>query len=248
MVILSAASALDQPIRDYLRATFSLAPGPRSMTDLSTTDLNAIPSPQGHPIGLLLPDLARSADLVAVADDDDEARRRLNSRARAGTARPVSAAELAAAKARAQEIGRAGEALYCSHLESELAASRIDGFLWTADQNATSPFDFQVSQADGSLTLVDVKSTTGPFSSLVHISIGELEVAAAAPDYRIARIFDLEAESGPQLAVSEPICGFAADVLLRLKALPPKVRASKLEVHPNALTWARPQMLQAEED
>ena len=248
MVLLSANSPVDKPILDYLRATFRLVPRVRSMTDMSTTDLAAAPAPAGHPLKLLLPDPARAADLIAAAEDDEEARRRLDTRARSGTARPVSAAELAAARARAQEVGRAGEALYSTHLERELAASRITGFVWTADQNATSPYDFKVRETSGSTTLVDVKSTTSGFDGNVHVSAAELETAATAPDYRIARVFDLEADAGPQVKLSHPIGSLASAVRGQLATLPAGVRVSKLEIHTSLFAWDGAAPLPSEDD
>ncbi len=248
MVLLSAKSPDDKPMLDYLKATFRLAPRIRPMADMSTTDLAAVAAPAGHPLKLLLPDPARTADLVAAAEDDEEARRRLDARARAGATRPVSAAELAAAKARAQEVGRAGEALFCAHLERELAASRIAGFIWTADQNATSPYDFEVRETGGGTTLIDVKSTTAGFDGNVHVSAAELETAAGSGDYRIARVYDLEAAAGPQVRLSDPIGSVAAAIRAHLAGLPAGVRASKLEMHTSKFGWGIAAPLLSEED
>ncbi|MDO8900525.1 MAG: hypothetical protein Q7V15_04140 [Phenylobacterium sp.] len=248
MVLLSATSPSDKPIADYLRSTFQLAPRVRSMTDMSTTDLAAVPVPAGHPLNLLLPDPARTADLIAAAEDDEVARRRLDTRARSGTARPVSAAELAAAKARAHEVGRAGEALFCAHLERELTAKNISGFIWTADQNATSPYDFEVTELSGGTTLIDVKSTTSSFDGSVHISGAELYTAASSSEYRIARVFDLEAAGGPKVRVSEPIELIALAVRDQLATLPTGVRASKFEMHTDLFTWSEPTPLPSDDD
>ena len=204
--------------------------------------------PVGHPIRLLLPDPTRTADLRAIADDDEEARTRLDDRARTGGARPVSAVELAAAKARAQEIGRAGEAVFCSHLERELAADHIEAFTWTADQNATSPYDFEVREKSGATVLIDVKSTTASFDGNVHISAAELELAATDCVYRIARVFDLEGAGGPLLRMSDPIGALAKSVRSQLEALPEGIRASKLEIHTRKFTWGAAQPLPSEED
>ena len=248
MMLLSSDSTVDRPIVEYLRATFNLTPRVRSMTDMSTIDLAAVPVPAGHPLKLLLPDPARAADLIAVAEDDDEARRRLDSRARSGGTRPVSAAELAAAKARAHEVGRAGEALFCARLESELAAGRIGGFVWTADQNATSPYDFEVVELGGATTFIDVKSTTYGFDGNVHVSAAELEMAATAAAYRIARVYDLEAPAGPQVRLSEPIRSLALTVRGQLATLPSGVRASKLEMRTSLFTWGSAEPLPSEDD
>jgi len=248
MVLLSANSPADKPTLDYLRTTFRLAPRVRSMTDMSTTELEAVPAPVGHPLKLLLPDPARAADVIAAAEDDEEARRRLDARARSGRTRPVSAAELAAAKARAQEVGRAGEALYSAHLEREHAASRIASFIWTADQNATSPYDFEVRETTGDVTLIDVKSTTSGFDGNVHVSAAELETAATAADYRIARVFDLEAATGPQVKLSDPIGSIALVVRAQLATLPTGVRASKLEMHTSLFDWSGAAPLPSEDD
>lgn len=248
MVMLSGGSAVDGPILDYLRTTFGLAPRSRSMVALSTVELAAVPIPEGHPLKLLLPDPARTTDIIAAAEDDEEAQKRLNRKARSGATRPVSAAELAAAKIRAQEIGRAGEALFCKHLEQQRNSGAITDFEWTADENATSAWDFAVTQRDGRKTLIDVKSTSGGFDGQIHISAGELEVAESAEDYLIARVFDLEESSGPRLRMSEAITILAAEVRAQLAALPVGVRATKFEFRTDLLKWGEPMELSADDD
>ena len=89
MVVLSAGSAADGPTVDYLRTTFGLAPRSRSMVALSTAELSAVPSPAGHPLKLLSPDPARTADILAAAEDDEEAQKRLNRKARSGITRQL---------------------------------------------------------------------------------------------------------------------------------------------------------------
>lgn len=247
MVLLSASAPADQPLLEYLRGTFKLAPRVRPMADISMADLAAVPTPADHPLRLLLPDPARAADVLAAAEDDEGARRRLDIRARSGTTRPVSAAELAAAKQRAQEIGRAGEALFCAHLESERAAGHIAGFTWTADQNATSSFDFEIYETSGITTLVDVKSTAAGFDGTLHVSAAELERAASS-EYRLARVYDLEAPAGAMVRLSSPIGVVASAICAQLAELPSGVRASKLEIQTSKFTWEAALRLPLEED
>ena len=237
MVLLSAQSSLDSPSLAHLTVTRGLAARVRSMVEIGVTQLAAIPAPASHPLRLLLPDLERTEDLREIADDDDSARRRLDARARSGKARPVTASELAAAKVRVEEVGRAGEALFCGHLERELSAGRIGGFAWTADQNATSPYDFEVRSNDGASVLIDVKSTTAGFAGNVHVSAAELNTAAESADYRIARVYDLDDETGPKFRLSHPIQDLALGVTKALGALPDGVRASKLELHTRIFNW-----------
>ncbi len=237
MVLLSQLSLSDVPILAHLRTSLGLAPRARSMVEITVTELAAIPAPPDHPVRLLLPDLERAEDLREIAEDDDAARRRMDGRARSGRARPVSASELAVATARRGEIGRAGEVLFSAYLETELADGRIAGFEWTADQNATSAYDFEVRQTDGSITFIDVKTTTAGFAGNVHLSAAELDTAAGAADYRIARVFDLENEIGPKFRLSHPIKAAATEVTDALRALPTGVRASKLEMHTSLFKW-----------
>lgn len=248
MVILSATAPVDQAAWKYFQSVHGLTARTRSMVELTASDLAGAPISEGHPLRLLLPDPLRTADIVAAAEDDEEAGNRLAKRAASGLARPVSAAELAAARARAQEIGRAGEALFCAHLETELTEGRVTSFVWAADLNATSPYDFSIVLSDGSQMLIDVKTTGNHFQATIHLSAAELETAALHSNYRLARVFDISAEEGPKLRLSEPIGDIAKGIVQALTALPNGVRASKLEIKPDVFAWGEFQALSPEED
>lgn len=120
--------------------------------------------------------------------------------------------------------------------------------MWTADQNATSPYDFEVVELGGATTFIDVKSTTYGFDGNVHVSAAELEMAATAAAYRIARVYDLEAPAGPQVRLSEPIRSLALTVRGQLATLPSGVRASKLEMRTSLFTWGSAEPLPSEDD
>ena len=249
LVVLSAASLQDLPLLKAVRDGLRLKRGRGSMAALSLAQMEAFASAStaGHPLRLLLPDPSRVEDLVEAGSGDVQASRRLDSRTRAGTARPVSAAELEVARARAQEVGRTGEALIASYLDRKLKACQIIAFEWSSEKNAVSPYDFEVADADGP-HLWDVKSTTGKFEAAFHISAAELETATEVPDYRIARVFGVDTGTGARFKLSAPIRTLAATVRKALGDLPAGVVVGSVQINPNLRAWLAEEPLPAADD
>ncbi|MEO7027295.1 MAG: DUF3883 domain-containing protein [Caulobacteraceae bacterium] len=251
MVLFSTQSDADERIVGTLRADHRLAPGARSMTALSPDQLRALcrETATDHPLRLLLPDEERIADLIEAGAGNEDAVERLVGRIRDRRARPVSADELASARARATEIGRAGEVLFSKWLQSQEAGGKILAFEWSSDTNAVSPFDFSVRQFDGSTTLIDVKTTTGDFSGQFHISAAELALAADEVDYRIARIFHVEDLGGAYVRISSAIRSFAVRVRDAVNDLPDGVTVGSVQIDSRLLTWCEVEPLPlADED
>lgn len=246
MVVLSGSSPQDAPLATTIRDTLELKPGPGSMVALKPAQLAAFAAaaPTGHPLHLLLPDAARDMDLTEAAAGNQEAAERLNRRARTGATRPVSAAELEAARVRAQEVGRAGEVLVNRHLEQSLSAGEISGFEWVSESNAVSPFDFTV-EASGGIQHWDAKSTTGKFADPFHVSVAELQAATEFADYRIARVYGIDTPAGARMSLSGPFRMLADEVRAALAGLPVGVRVSSVQIDPARLSWATEEELPA---
>lgn len=125
--------------------------------------------------------------------------------------------ELQRARRVAEEVGRAGEELVCQLLISQKANGAIRGFVWTADQNAVAPYDFIITQLDGSEVAIDVKSTSGEFERSVHISGAELIEMSGGRRYDIYRVFGVSETSGT-MRITENVGAFAAMILNGINA------------------------------
>jgi hypothetical protein len=159
--------------------------------------------------------------------------RRLNSR-RSG--RSLSKGELATAIRRVEEIGEIGEEFIHSHLEELKAGAKIGEYLWVSQTNAVSPFDFWFEEGNVR-TLLDVKSTTGKFERIIHISIPELEqMRDAAGRYLLYRVYEIN-EATAKLRVSGDMRDFAAGILDLLSGLPDGVGSDGISVNPKILKF-----------
>ncbi|GAN77311.1 protein NO VEIN domain-containing protein [Acidisphaera rubrifaciens] len=151
--------------------------------------------------------------------------------------RLISAQDLAAAKARAGAIGMDGEGLIDTLLAAQTIAGKLANYRWVASENAIAPYDFETLTPSGEKILIDVKTTSGPFENVIHLSIAEIIQAADTIPYRIYRVFDLN-DNGGWLRISDTINLLAR----RLKALhenhmPPGVRVDGFSIATSAMTW-----------
>lgn len=250
MVILSAASSDDLPVLEAIRDALALKKRQRAMAPMDLAQLIGFSAkgPAGHPLRLLLPDPERDRDLAEAGGGDIEAADRLVKRVRSGSVRPISAAELEAALARAQEVGRAGEILISAHLDRRSKSGDLAAFEWASEKNAVSPFDFLVDEKAGQQAW-DVKSTTGKFLSPFHISAGELRAAAESVDYRIARVFDVDTDEGAKFKLSDPIRDVAENILSALDKLPLGIAVGSVQVDPKLIIgWSHEIDLPAADD
>ncbi len=112
----------------------------------------------------------------------------------------------------------------------------ITEYEWTSQISAIAPFDFRLKKA-ATESLIDVKTTSGPFERELHISIPELRVMKQDPrEYRIYRVFGVSID-GAKARISEPLRDFAHDVLRGLEELPPGVYADSVSVDPTRLVF-----------
>lgn len=85
--------------------------------------------------------------------------------------------QLAKRNAETQRIGLEGEKLFDSWLRSKpmINGKSIVSHEWTANDNATSPYDFSVTLEDDSVLLIELKTTKSDFGSEFYISASELQ-------------------------------------------------------------------------
>lgn len=197
-------------------------------------------APEDHPARLLVWDSADAADLEDAAAGDPQATRRLSRRR-------VSREELAAARARAGDTGYAGEALIARWLRDRHDAGEIQDWNWIADQNAVNPFDFTLMLVDGTTVWVEAKTTTLTTARPFHISIAEIEAAAASERYDLYRVSGLD-EAGGNLRIAGDVGDWARALLASLDGLPEGVRAQTLLVDEAQFEWSAPVALQFDGD
>lgn len=149
----------------------------------------------------------------------------------------ISAQDLAAAKARAGAIGMDGEGLIDTLLAAQMMAGKLAHYRWVASENAISPYDFETFTPSGERTLIDVKTTSGPFDNMIHISISEIIQAADTVPYHIYRVFELN-ENGGWLRVSDAINSLARHLkALHENHMPQGIRVDGFSIATSALTW-----------
>jgi hypothetical protein len=251
MIILSQADPIQRTLRDTIVNDLGLTPRSRSMVQIDEADLArfAADAPPGDPISLLLPDPSRDQDLELTVLGDAGAADRLQHKTASTRSRSVTADELASARQRASDIGRAGEVIVNEMLAAEREAGAIADYTWDADMDALAPYDFTIITTDGLAERIDVKSTTGPFEGYFHISDAELRKASLGDAvYRIYRVYGLDTDSGPKLKRSSGIVGVATDVLASLSGLPAGVRVASVQLSSNLLEWGCEESLRTLEE
>lgn len=242
MVLLSQNSGADAAV---LAALGNIG-GPRSMFSLSQADLAVLAAAAApdHPVYELV-DPGADGVLEEAVLGSAAAVRQL----RRHTIRRQSAEELAAARLRAQAVGRDGEVLVDAFLKRLVAEERIAGFVWESEVNAINPWDMTLTRLDGSPRRVEVKTTSGPHDRGIHVSQAELDAAVEvnAPTTQIWRISDINAEGGVLRrsknfkAVARTICdlwaGFGAGLAV-----------DSWTVDPARLEWGDPIQLRFDDD
>ncbi|MEL7966915.1 DUF3883 domain-containing protein [Vreelandella neptunia] len=125
--------------------------------------------------------------------------------------RGVSHEEFRKAKKAAEGIGRLGEYLLDQYLADQVGKS-ISGYKWEANENAIASYDFEI-MANGYSLFVDAKSTAGPHTNPIHISLGELrEMAWSKAEYRIYRLYEVM-EGYAKVMISAPMATLANSII-----------------------------------
>lgn len=196
--------------------------------------------PELHPVKRF----ALDTELIAAVEGDAEAILQVYRH----TGRQMSSEELNLSKQRADDIGRQGEDLIFRYLDGLRTQGLIHDFEWVSSENAIAPYDFQITEKDGTKRKLDVKSTMSDFSTRLHISRAELITMAESTDsYDLYRVYDLGDESG-KLRIACDMKAFAKEILDKLQTLPTGVKIDSISCQPEQLEFYDPIDLYAENE
>jgi len=240
LVILSQSNADDAPIHAALEPRLSR----HSMISFSAGELATIASdlgiPEAHPVFIA----ATVPELEAALEDAAQGglegvRKLLKSKGK----RKITGSDLAKAKEKADRVGREGEGLVNGYLMSLLDEGILSGVVWTSNDNAIAPYDFEITKKVDGKTLIDVKSTEGPFLNSLHISMAEIIEASECEDYRIYRVSDLN-EDGGTLTISRNIVPLAKKIKkIHEDNFPNGIRVDSFSLSPSVIDWDTPIVL-----
>lgn len=245
LIVVSKSNPADATLHAALMTLF----GNRSMIAATPVQIAAAATgadvPETHPIYIAAADPEMDAALEDAAQGGIEGTGKLLQNK---SSRKISGTDLAKTKAKAEFIGLDGEGLINSYLAARIAAGDVVSYTWASDANAIAPFDFETLTAAGQRTLIDVKSTTGPFDNVIHLSIAEIIEASGEVPYRVYRVFELN-EDGGKLRISDDIRPLAQ----KLKAIheahmPDGIRVDGLSVDVSVLTWSAEEYVERPEE
>ena len=236
LILVSQAASGDVALIAALMPLF----GNRSMIEATPAQIAAAAVtaavPKTHPIRVAASDPDTEAALEDAAQGGLAGTRKLLSNR---NGRPVSGPDFAKAKARAERIGQEGEGLVNGYLAAQTASGAIASSIWASAANAVAPFDFETASPNDGRTLIDAKSTTGPFENVIHLSLAEIVEAAGEIPYRIYRVFEL-GDDGGKLRISGDIGPLARTLKALHEAhMPNGVRVDGFSVATAALTWGK---------
>ncbi|MEQ6916285.1 hypothetical protein [Halomonas aquatica] len=238
MIMVSQGSEEDMVLHKELESRFKT----KSMVQLQISDLENIVNSAGSD----LPESHAVRDFLDAFDLEDAA---LGGQAGVGNlrkrrkARGVSEEELRKAIQAAEAIGRLGEEVLNLHLESLKSQGEVTKYTWISQENAIAPHDFECTMPGEASHLIDAKSTAGPFTNPVHISLGELlEMAYSDKAYLLYRLYEVK-EGFARLRVSAPMKEFSNTIIKSLETLPDGVRSDSVSVDPAMLEFGEEQTI-----
>jgi hypothetical protein len=225
VLLLAAAEPMDAATHAAFLARF---PNDR-MTVMGEADIEEVLAAAGTPADHPLREWLDDDLLEEVALGSEEATKQVLARRRG---RGLSAAELRKAKLAAEAIGAKGEELLDEWLTSG-ADPEVASHEWVASVNAIAPFDFKVVTTAGALRHLDAKSTSGPFDTPLHLSMGEMQHAVSSgTPYDLYRLYGVR-EKRAALRIARDVASQFVPLLDTLSKLPPGVRADSLSIRPS---------------
>lgn len=243
MVLVAAGGAEDAAVHAALDSFL----GKRRMAEMGVDALRAVvdQSPPDHPIRELL-DAELDVALEEASLGSAEGARRLSKRP---SSRRMSGEALAAARARAESIGRDGEIIIDAWLRKKVSEGALKSAVWIAETNAVNAWDFEIEENDGTKVRVEVKSTSGPFERTIHISQAEVEAAAASSTrtdlYRVYAVSD----DGAWLQVATNLAPVAGEILKAIGALGDGIVPDGYSIRPISIcAWSEAIRLSIEAD
>jgi hypothetical protein len=143
----------------------------------------------------------------------------------------VSHEDMIEGQAQAQKIGIKGEFIVDAYFKSLQQNDESFSFEWISKKDSTSPYDFWIYQ-NGEKILIDVKSTSGAFDNIIHISLSELrQMVAGKNRYDIYRVFDIsEVNKSAKLRIAKDIKSFAKAILKIFDQLPGGILVDSISV------------------
>ncbi len=153
------------------------------------------------------------------------------------TGRRITRSELERARQRADDVGLAGEELMDAYFESRHSSKDVESHVWVADENAIAAFDFTVKLHGQPNSKVEVKSTSGKFTQILHLSVSQLiEIRDSADPYHIYRVYELD-DRYAKLRIATDVRAFAEQVLDRFSQLPQGVTVDSISIRPETLPF-----------
>lgn len=224
-VLVAATHPDDKVLYSALDAFFPTG----SMRQLSDSDVAQIVAAGAPPVGHPFLDWLDKDLSEQVGCGEFDAIERINGK-RSG--RGMSRAELEKAKISAEEAGRLGEELLDYHFTASPHAE-MQSYEWVADVNAIAPYDFLLNHIDGTDRHVDAKSTAGPFTNPIYLSLSEIHHAAGSGvPYHLFRLYNVN-DAGATFRIARNIASRLVPVIDALKSLPVGVKATSLSFDPN---------------
>ena len=139
----------------------------------------------------------------------------------------------------AKESGRLGEKYVNQYLEQCKSNGDILQFKWVSQNRPGAPCDFVIQEADGAVSLVDVKSTNWDFDSIIHISYGELCKMRENEQYNIYRVHFIKDKEARRINISATMKDFAASVLSWFESASLEIVPDSISLRPSILDWKR---------
>ncbi len=235
LILVSQSDASDSAIIGKLTRLFDK----KTMVEATAEQLALVvtesAAPANHPIRLAAFDPVFQAELEdAVSGGLAGTNKILHHKSRVSK---ITASEVATIMADLQLTGQDGEAILNGWFQERVAAGQLHSAKWTSADNAFAPYDFLVKDNPNSDHKIDAKTTKGPFTNTIHISMAELTDAAGEVPYRINRLYEIN-EDGAKMTSSHNINEFARNLVKTLKDhMPPGVVADSFSVSVDALTW-----------
>ena len=225
VLLLSAGNAEDAKLHAVLDEAFSQAMAVVSEEQIERVIQTAGPAAD-HPIR----DWLDRNVLEEIGRGSAEAVQQLAQRRKS---RGLTRGELQRAKSSAEAVGRLGEELLDYHLSNEHGTHAHATHVWVAEANAISPYDFDLTLHDGSKLQVDAKSTAGPFSNPIHLSLAEVQHAlASGVPYSIYRLYEVT-DTDAKVRVAHDIAAQLKPLQAALLALPVGVKIDSLSFNPD---------------
>ncbi len=116
-----------------------------------------------------------------------------------------------------------------------------------ARQNAASPFNFELVEADGTQVRVEVKTTVSAGPRPFYISLAEVTAASEEHRYDVYRLKNLS-DTGAELRQSPEIGEWARNLLTACQVMPAGVAPQNCVVNEGVFNWSTPISLTAHDE